>query len=124
MYQDQIWAGTEQLFPFDMPLCPLHHNGSPAIRTYLLIASEYPAAILRGDPILSERRSSSRFVRAGREDGRREEKGRDFSELSVLSDNECFVRENPSTVTVGGGNVRESYGLLAFNPRGPAPQSN
>lgn len=43
---------------------------------------------------------------------------------SVLGDNECFVRENPSTVTVGGENVRESYGLLAFNPRGPALQSN
>lgn len=55
---------------------------------------------------------------------RGEEKRRDFSALSVLRDNECFVRENPSTVTVGGGNVRESYGLLAFNPRGPAPQSN
>lgn len=55
---------------------------------------------------------------------RGEEKRTDFSALSVLGDNECFVRENPSTVTVGGGNVRESYGLLAFNPRGPAPQSN
>lgn len=44
--------------------------------------------------------------------------------LSVLRDNECFVRENPSTVTAGGGNVRESYGLLPFNPRGPALQSN
>lgn len=43
---------------------------------------------------------------------------------SVLGDNECFVRENPSTVTVGGENVRESYGLLAFNPRGPTLQSN
>ncbi len=34
------------------------------------------------------------------EDG--EETKRDFSALSVLCDNECFVRENPSTVTVGG----------------------
>lgn len=63
------------------------------------------------------------------EDGGGEEKRGDFfflffSALSVLRDNECFVRENPSTVTVGGGNVRKSYGLLAFNPRGPAPQSN
>lgn len=53
-----------------------------------------------------------------------EKKRRDFSALSVLCDNECFVRENPSMVTVGGGNVRESYGLLAFNSRGQAQQSN
>lgn len=54
----------------------------------------------------------------------RREKRRDFSALCVLCDNECFVSENPSTVTVGEGNVRKSYGLLAFNPRGPALQSN
>lgn len=95
-----------------------------------MIASEYPAAIQRFslltvsvEPILFLQLSSSRFGQGGR-GWRGEEKRRDFSALSVLRDNECFVRENPSTVTVGGGNVRESYGLLAFNPRGPAPQSN
>lgn len=76
-----------------------------------------------GEPILFLQLGSCRFGQGAR-GWRGEEKRRDFLALSVLRDNECFVRENPSTVTVGGGNVRESYGLLAFNPRGPAPQSN
>lgn len=99
-------------------------------RIYFLMTSEYPAAIQRFsllavcvEPILLLQLSSSRFGQGGR-GWRGEEKRRDFSAVSVLCDNECFVRENPSTVTVGGGNVRESYGLLAFNPRGPGLQSN
>ena len=61
--------------------------------------------------------SLMRMVRRSTADG--EKKG--FSALSVLCDNECFVRENPSPVTSGRGNVRESYVFLAFNPRDPAP---
>lgn len=70
--------------------------------------------------------SSAEFISIWTETEDEGEKKREeiFRALSVLCDNECFVRENLSTVTVGGGNVRESYGLLAFNPCGPGPQSN
>lgn len=63
-------------------------------------------------------------IRTGRQSIEGKKKRGEILVHSVLGDNECFVRENPSTVTVGGENVRQSYGLLAFNPRGPAQQSN
>lgn len=49
---------------------------------------------------------------------------RGYSKRPVLGDNECFVRENPSMVTERGVGVRESYGLLAFNPHHPTQWSN
>lgn len=103
---NQIRAGTEQLLLCDMPLCPLIYNAGQSEYTHECPGATqcFPLLTTSTELLCFLEQSSPRYGQGGRAQWG-EEKRRDFSALSVLGDNECFVRENPSTVTAGRGGM-------------------